>query len=288
MRGLWRSLVILAGTALILGAAASPTPPGARAIAATAPATLERIKVRLPAKAFSGPDKELSAFEIIARDNYEREKGFRFPKLVRGRRDRPWVALTFDDGPHPDFTPRILDILKREHVPATFFVVGEQAQAFPELVRREVAEGHEVGNHTYHHVRLTLVNPRFILPEIEAANVEIQQITGSPTRWFRPPGGDYDRDVISAVRQASMIMTLWTDDPGDWASPGATTIERRTLDWMENGAVILIHDGIAQTLDILPDLIHKVRARGFTFVSLNQLAAGQEPTRAAPPPALRP
>jgi peptidoglycan/xylan/chitin deacetylase (PgdA/CDA1 family) len=269
----WRSLAIAAGTALALGAAAPTTPRSDQALATTAPVMLERIEARLPAKAFSGPDKELSALEIIARDTYEQEKGFRFPKLVRGRRDRPWVALTFDDGPHPDFTPRILGILKRERVPATFFVVGKQAQAFPDLVRREVAEGHEIGNHTYHHVRLTWIDPRFILPEIEAANVLIQEITGSPTRWFRPPGGDYDRDVITTLRQANMIMALWTDDPGDWSSPGATKIERRTLDRIGNGAVILIHDGITQTLDILPDLIHKVRARGFEFVSLNQLAA---------------
>lgn len=277
MREFWSTLTIVTVSLLLPGTPVPPTLQVDRTLAAKAPEVLQRIKARMPAKAFSGPDRELSSYEILARDTYEREKGFRLPKLVRGNRMRPAVALTLDDGPHPDFTPRILRVLKQEHVPATFFVVGEMAEAFPDLVRREVAEGHEIGNHTYHHVRLPWINPRYILPEIRAANAAIQSITGSPTRWFRPPGGDYDRDVIDAVRQTNMVLVLWTDDPGDWASPGATTIERRTLESIENGAVILMHDGIAQTLAILPDLIRKVRARGFEFQSLTQLAAGLEP-----------
>jgi peptidoglycan-N-acetylglucosamine deacetylase len=251
-----------------------PNPVGDEKIATLAPAVLARLKSRIPAKAFSSATRNLSTYEIKARDDYEQEKQYRFPKIVRGNAARREVALTFDDGPHPEFTPRILDILKREKVPATFFVVGEQAQLYPALVRREVAEGHEIGNHTYHHVRLSWINASYIEPEIRAANAAIREITGFPTRWFRPPGGDYDPDVVEAAQKANMVMVLWTDDPGDWASPGATTIEQRTLDAIDNGAVILLHDGVPQTLDILPDLIRRVRARGFQFVPLSRLAEG--------------
>ena len=209
---------------------------------------------------------------LLAKNQYARELGCHFNKLVRGDTRRPLIALTFDDGPHPVYTLQLLDILRRTHTPATFFVVGEQVEKNPGLVRLEVAEGNEVADHTYDHVNLTVIPPELVAYEVMRCSAAIAGATGAPVRFFRPPGGEYNGAVVREVSRYGFITTLWTDDPGDFSRPPAPVILRRTLAHLGNGAVILLHDGIPETLEALPAIITEARARGYRFVTVSRLA----------------
>ncbi len=210
--------------------------------------------------------------EVLAQEDAPGQ-GLRVAKLVHGRRDRREIALTFDDGPHPQYTPALLRILKQNNVPATFFLVGEQAEKYPELVRAEASAGHSIANHTYHHVSLPRIPQAYVADEIKACGKVLQAITGKSPRLFRPPGGEYNQEVGEASEALGYVMTLWTDDPGDYASPGEEVILNRTLSKARNGGIILVHDGIQQTVNVLPRLISTLKAKGYTFVTVDQMLA---------------
>jgi peptidoglycan/xylan/chitin deacetylase (PgdA/CDA1 family) len=211
--------------------------------------------------------------ELAAQHAEELRRGTHYLKLMRGDPRVPAVTLTFDDGPHPEFTPQILAILQRYHVRATFFVVGKMAEQYPDLVRAERAGGHVIGNHTYHHVNLTKIPDDEIAPEWQACEDVVKAITGDTMRFCRPPGGDYDRVVILAATDLGLTTVLWTDDPGDYASPGEKTIERRVLGAIGNGGIILLHDGVQQTIGVLPQIIEGLRRRGLRFETVDTMAA---------------
>ena len=147
--------------------------------------------------------------------------------MGHGDRERKEIALTFDDGPHPGYTPQLLAVLKQYKVPATFFLVGEMAERAPNLVRDEIAQGDSVGNHTYHHVSLVKITPDEAAAEIRACDLVLQSITGKTVHLFRPPGGVYDPAVAREAAAQGYTTVLWTDDPGDYASPGIDLIEKR-------------------------------------------------------------
>lgn len=214
----------------------------------------------------------LSALEILAKREFEREHNIHFPRLTRGNPKRKELALTFDDGPHPIYTQKLLAILKQFNVKATFFVVGMMVDKYPDLVGQEVAEGHEVANHTYHHLRLPLLPDVNIEEELSNGANAIERAVGSSTRLFRPPGGEYDNDVIAITKRLGYVMVLWTDDPADFANPGSAVIEKRTLQNITNGGILLLHDGVHQTLDILPDLLMRLKKQGYKFVTCSQMA----------------
>ncbi len=198
------------------------------------------------------------------------------------------IALTFDDGPDPDYTPAILDILKQKNVPATFFVIGKNGQAYPDLLRRIVAEGHEIGNHTFTHPNLGEVPLQITRLELNATQRLIESVTGRSTVLFRPPYfGDAEADKPGEVEPAIVAQNLGYHivgvriDPGDW-KPDATpdeivqkTIERATDTNPETrGEVVLLHDSggnRAATIAALPRLIDQLRARGFKFVAVSEL-----------------
>ncbi len=198
------------------------------------------------------------------------------------------IALTFDDGPDPDWTPAILDILKQENVPGTFFVIGKNGQAHPDLLRRIVNEGHELGNHTYTHPNLGEIPGRITDLELNATQRLIESVTGRSTVLFRPPYfGDAEADkpeeVEPAIRAEKLgyIIVGLRIDPSDW-KPGVTPDEivQRTVDKAMDtnpetrGQVVLLHDsgGDRQaTIEALPRLIHELRARGFKFVPVSAL-----------------
>lgn len=213
--------------------------------------------------------------ELKAQHNRELRKGINYVKIMSGDPMVKQVALTFDDGPHAQFTPQILAILKKYDVKATFFVVGKMAKQYPNLVRAEAAAGHDVGNHTYDHVNLTKVPVPTVATEWLKCNQTIRSILGRDPVFARPPGGDYDKEVIKAATAAGLTTVLWTDDPGDYAKPGDKTIETRVLSRIDNGGIILIHDGIQQTIDVLPEIIEQLRARGFKFVTMTEMAKGR-------------
>jgi len=197
------------------------------------------------------------------------------------------VALTFDDGPDPNWTPKILDVLKAKNVPATFFVIGENALPERALLRRELAEGHEIGNHTYTHPNLGTASDRTTRLELNAAQRLFEAFTGRSLRLFRAPYfGDAEpttADEIDPVTVAQKLGYLTVGlhvDPGDWRRPGVDAIVQSTIDGVEDstadrsGNVVLLHDAggdRAQTVAALPQLIDILRARGYRFVPVSQL-----------------
>jgi len=191
------------------------------------------------------------------------------------------VALSFDDGPDPQWTPRILDILRRNHVPATFFVIGTEAQKYPALVRAEVAEGNVVGNHTYSHQNLSNLPGWRAETEIAGGAAVIEGIIGSKPVLFRPPYGAGDRkgsdpgaDAVASKLHDHIIE--WNDDPNDWTRPGTDVITQRVLDAATSRTVVLLHDGggnRSQTVDALPAIIAGFRQRGFLFTTVDGLDA---------------
>ncbi len=180
--------------------------------------------------------------------------------LYRGRRGTQGVAaLTFDDAPHPLFEPLLLDLLRRSGDHATFFVIGRNARAYPYFVRDMAAAGHEVGNHTYHHVRLPPLPPAEATQEIRWANDVVQELTGQPARYFRPPGGDYTPQTLEAARRLGLTTVFWTDDPGDFANPGDALLESRLKGRLRPGGIVLLHDNAPQMLGVLREFLRVAR-----------------------------
>jgi cellulose synthase/poly-beta-1,6-N-acetylglucosamine synthase-like glycosyltransferase/peptidoglycan/xylan/chitin deacetylase (PgdA/CDA1 family)/spore germination protein YaaH len=199
------------------------------------------------------------------------------------------IALTFDDGPDPLWTPRILDILKQENVPATFFVIGRNGQAYPDLLRRVVNEGHEIGNHTFTHPNLGEIPLRITDLELNATQRLIESETGRSTVLFRPPFfGDAEADKPEEVepafraQQMGYLLVGLRLDPSDWQTPvSADEIVNRTVrqalstDPDQRGQVVLLHDSggdRSATVAALPNLIHELRRLGFRFVLVSELA----------------
>ena len=184
---------------------------------------------------------------------------------------RPCVALTFDDGPSPVDTPRVLDILREKNVKATFFVVGERAEQQPEIVRRACREGHLVGNHTWSHPSLfCFLTPARLRSEIERGEDSIQKISGSRPRYFRSPVGLRHPLLGLYLRQAGLEYISWRLRTYDTISRKSGDLTNRILDKVVSGDIILLHDRRASGADVmlnaLPGVIDGLRSRGFEFV----------------------
>lgn len=193
----------------------------------------------------------------------------------------PCVALTFDDGPDMTLTPLLLDILAREKVHATFFVVGKRLAYSPGLVRREFLEGHEIGNHTFDHRALTELTDGEAIAEVELTDEAVMAETGQRPDVFRPPWGKIDARIKAALRGAGLWrrMALWDFDSFDWLDDTAP-LTRLIGAGAPAGAVILMHDIHASTIEAVPDIIHTLKMRGFRFATVGQLQAcrhGTEP-----------
>ena len=205
--------------------------------------------------------------------------GMAVVQLVRGDARRREITLTFDDGPHPLFTGRLLDLLKQLNVKATFFVVGRKVDAAPDLLARMIQEGHEVANHTYHHVNLKTLPPGLVENEIRLDNDAIRRACGREPLYFRPPGGQRNGEVLEIAHKLGMATILWTDDPGDYANPGADIIEQKLLTHIRPGATILLHDGVEQTYQMLPDMVARLRQQGYKFVTVSEMIQHLEAAR---------
>ena len=216
-----------------------------------------------------------SGIELAAQDETEQLQNIHVDKVLHGPRGTNEIALTFDDGPHPGYTLPILKILKQYDIHATFFVVGEKAEEYPDLIRAEVAAGDPIGNHTYDHVSLIKIPEEYVGTEIKACGEVIENITGKAPDLFRPPGGEYNKMVADTAASLGYKMILYSDDPGDYLDPGTGVIEDRTLDAINDGGIILLHDGAAQTITILPRIIERLKARGFRFVTIPEMLGAQ-------------
>ncbi len=218
--------------------------------------------------------------------------------IRRYGRKKNAVALTFDDGPDGRYTASILDTLKSRGVPATFFVIGQNCEFHPELLRRIFREGHEIGNHTFTHPNLALVSPGVTRFELTATERLIEALLNRRTALFRAPYfGDAEpttADELGPIAEAEELGYISVGlhiDPDDWARPGADSIIRRTLDQLDRGNIVLLHDGggeRSQTVAALGPLIDSLKARGKTLVTVSALAGIPTDQAMAPlPPGTR-
>lgn len=222
---------------------------------------------------------------IIRNETYQ---AFPTPYVVQRAGALPkTIALTFDDGPDAEWTPKILDVLEREHVPATFFVIGENALQHPQLLRRIVADGSEIGNHSYTHPNMATTGERTIKLELNATKRLIQAYTGRSTTLFRAPYfGDAEPTTADEIGPALIAQNLGYTvvglhvDPNDWQTPGTDKIVHEVIEQVhgatpDNSAnVVLLHDGGGnreQTVEALPRIIDTLRAEGYRFVAASQL-----------------
>ena len=184
---------------------------------------------------------------------------------------RPWIALTFDDGPHPVMTERLLGVLEKAQVSATFFVVGKMAERYPYLVQEISAAGHEVSNHSYNHFHFAALSPRDALAELSRTRAVIRRLTGKDTAYYRPPGGRFSRGIAKAAAGAGYHMVLWSTLTKDVDGASSTAIAQRILRGAHDGDIILMHSGMPNTLEALPNVIETLKAQGYQFVTVSTL-----------------
>jgi len=190
--------------------------------------------------------------------------------LVHGNQNLKEVALTFDDGPRPEVARELLNVLGKEEVKATFFVVGSQVEKHPALVRRMMNEGHEVGNHTYSHPRLNGLDAAGIKAEIARCDKAIFQATGARTNLFRPPGMRYDDVVIDTAQDLNYVTVHWNVGAQDFVGRDTSKVAQKVLNNTRPGSVILLH-GHPDTLRAIPEIVRTLRAKGYRFVTVSQM-----------------
>ncbi|WP_422447056.1 glycerol-3-phosphate acyltransferase [Thermoanaerobacterium sp. DL9XJH110] len=210
-------------------------------------------------------------------------KGFGVQKdIIRhGPHHFKYVALTFDDGPDPVYTPEILDILKEKNVPATFFLIGKNVEAYPDIARRIVREGHSIGNHTYTHKSLIPLSARATYEEIKKAEKAIEDATGIRPTLFRPPRGLYSSYATKMLRDERYTIVLWDVSAMDWAELPPKNIVANVTGRVKPGSIILLHDSgdivtfkggnRSSTVKALPEIIDNLRAGGYEFVTVDQM-----------------
>jgi peptidoglycan-N-acetylglucosamine deacetylase len=196
----------------------------------------------------------------------------------------PYLAMTFDDGPSAEYTPRLLALLKARHLKATFFLIGQNVQAHPDLVRRIIAEGHEVGNHTWDHPQLSKLSDERATDEIEKTQDAIRAACGVTPVLLRPPYGALNKpEHVWIPGRLKLNVIYWSVDTQDWKRPGAATITQRVLEGARPGAIILQHDIHGQTIDAMAAALDGLVAKGYHLVTISELIA-MESSEATPPP----
>jgi peptidoglycan/xylan/chitin deacetylase (PgdA/CDA1 family) len=199
--------------------------------------------------------------------------------------DGQYIALTFDDGPSAKLTPKLLDLLGAHHIKATFFVIGQNVAAHPEIVARAAHEGHEIGNHTWSHPNLLKISDEAVRRELQKTDDAIRGVTGNRPSLMRPPYGS-----ISA-RQKKWInlefgykIITWDVDPLDWKRPGPAAVCNRIVRNTRAGSIVLSHDIHPGTIEAMPATIDQLEAKGFKFVTVSELISMALPETPKPPP----
>ena len=193
--------------------------------------------------------------------------------LMRGNSGRREVALTFDDGPHPVYTSKILSILQHYRIRATFFMVGFMMNKYPHWAKMTSQLGNEIGSHTYDHFRLTSLPDDEVVYQIKQSVDAIVEITGQRPRFLRPPGGRYDQAVLRRIAEHKMAVGLWSYNSKDLDVTDPKKLYKNILDSVEPGSVILLHDGSDATIAMLPTLIEELQSKGYSFVTMSEMLA---------------
>lgn len=178
------------------------------------------------------------------------------------------IAITFDDGPHPSYTEQLLDGLKERGVHATFFVTGEHAELYPDIIERMIKEGHIVGNHTYSHIQLTKNNREQFREELVRTNEILKEITGEEVQYVRPPYGSWDK---SFEKELNMFPVLWTVDPLDWCSKNVGCITEKIVSKTEENDIILMHDYYDTSVTAALQAIDELLEEGYMFVTVEEI-----------------
>jgi peptidoglycan/xylan/chitin deacetylase (PgdA/CDA1 family) len=196
------------------------------------------------------------------------------------------IALTFDDGPGP-YTPQVLTVLERYHVPATFFVVGKMLQYFGAAAVKEVEDGDEIGDHTESHPELARLSAHDQYEQLFEQIARVELLGGHRPVLFRPPYGSFNATTMRQLAKLHLLMVLWSVDTGDYLQPGVPVIVERALAGAHPGAIILLHDagGVrTQTIEALPQVIQGLRQKGYSLVTVPHLLMNDPPPSGQPLP----
>lgn len=211
--------------------------------------------------------------------------------LVHGPANQKVVALTYDDGPNPPYTDEILNVLKAEHVHATFFLVGRAVQAYPKTVRREVALGNAIGNHTWNHSHLVMMTQADVWRQLQSTDEAIYDATGMRSTLMRPPFGARDWLVLQTARKLGYTPVMWSVPLAkDWDYPPASVIANRILKYAGDGSILVLHDGNrgylcakkhlnphvcdrTQDIEATKIIVETLKREGYRFVTIPQLLA---------------
>ena len=188
-------------------------------------------------------------------------------------KDRPMIALTFDDGPHPIVTPRILDLLKQYQARATFFVLGNRVDSYADVLQREYTEGHEIGNHSYNHPSLSKLRPEEIAYQVQETDERIAHLIPTSPVLLRPPYGSVNDTVKASIQKP---FVLWSIDTQDWKNRSRDAIVKEVLDHVQDGDIILMHDLYATTADACEIILPALAKQGYQFVTVSELLAERE------------
>lgn len=190
--------------------------------------------------------------------------------IIKGEEtgDNPKIALTFDDGPHPYYTEQLLDGLKERGAKASFFVLGKQAQAYPDLIKRMHEEGHLVGNHTYSHIQLGDNNREEFKKELIMTSEVLVELTGEETQYVRPPYGSWDK---SFETELMMFPVLWTVDPMDWCSEDVSAIVQKVTKKSKENSIILMHDEYKSSVTAALQIVDILQRQGYEFVTVDEI-----------------
>jgi peptidoglycan/xylan/chitin deacetylase (PgdA/CDA1 family) len=272
-----RGFMLLAAT---LSGCSSAAPPSPQAAAVKTPSNSNYRTPAIQGPVPRNPDMPFTS-------DFPGSAGISFSRVpVSGN----YIAMTFDDGPHPQNTTRLLDILRARNVKATFYVIGRSVDLYPQVVRRTVAEGHEIGNHSHTHRLLSKLSDSEVRMEMARCQDAVQRAAGVRMRTMRPPyGGLLQRQREMVHAEFGYPTILWSVDPLDWKRPGPGVVASRILSGTTAGAIVLSHDLHSQTVDAMPSTIDGLLRRGFQFVTVSQLLAMKADTAtaqvAAPPAA---
>jgi peptidoglycan/xylan/chitin deacetylase (PgdA/CDA1 family) len=182
--------------------------------------------------------------------------------------DAKKVALTFDDGPHPVYTPKLLDELRTRNIKATFFVTGENAALNPDIIKQMHEDGHLIGNHTYSHIQLTSSNRDKFREELVKTNTLIYELTGDEVQYVRPPYGSWDKKLDTEL---NMFPVLWNVDPLDWSTHNSSVVASRILKNVSENDIILMHDYYDTSVEAAIMVVDELTRQGYEFVTVDRI-----------------
>jgi peptidoglycan/xylan/chitin deacetylase (PgdA/CDA1 family) len=230
-------------------------------LAGTISAGLDRIGETLLLVQNKAAETLAEAVQLPVSDNLEAAE-------TENIQEEKYVALTFDDGPHPVYTPKLLDGLAEREVHATFFVIGSNIPGNESIIERMHQEGHLIGNHTYDHVKISTMNAADACAQVEKTSALVREITGEDTEFVRPPFGAWNKEMETPF---VMIPVLWDVDPLDWTTKNTSQVVQNVLGEVESGDIILLHDCYDSSVEAAFQIIDELKRQGYEFRTVDEM-----------------